>query len=58
MLAELEPTTATEALLAAQMVGSQRLAMTFLARSTLDGQTIEGADANVLRATRLMRLFN
>jgi hypothetical protein len=32
--------------------------MTFLARATLDGQTIDGVDANVLRATRLMRLFN
>jgi len=58
MLAELQPTTATEALLAAQMVGTQRLAMTFLASSTLEGQTVQGADAHILRATRLMRLFN
>jgi hypothetical protein len=58
MLAELQPTNATEALLAAQMVGTQRLAMKFLQRATLDGQTFEGTDANVLRATRLMRLFN
>jgi hypothetical protein len=57
MLAELQPATATEAMLAAQMVGTQRLAMTFLSRATLDGQTSQAVDANVLRATRLMRLF-
>ena len=57
-LVELQPTTATEALLAAQMVGAQRLATTFLKRATLEGQTIEGVHANVLLATRLMRLFN
>lgn len=58
MLAELQPATATEALLAAQMVGAQRLAMTFLVGATLDGQTVDGVDRNVLRATRLMRIFN
>lgn len=57
-LAELEPATATEAMLAAQMVGAQRLAMTYLARATAEGQTSDGIDRNVLRATRLMRLFN
>ena len=40
------------------MVGTQRLAMTFLTRATLEGQTVESVDANVARATRLMRLFN
>jgi hypothetical protein len=58
MLAELQPTTATEALLAAQMIGTQRLAMTFLERALLEDQTVDGVDRNVLRATRLMRLFN
>lgn len=58
MLAELQPTTVTEASLAAQMVGTQRLAMTFLKRSTLVGLTTEAIDANTLRATRLMHLFN
>ncbi len=57
-LAELEPRTATEAMLAVQMIGAQRTAMKFLERATLPGQTSEGMDANVLRATRLMRLFN
>jgi hypothetical protein len=56
MLAELQPTTATESLLAAQMIGAQRLAMKFMARAVLPGQPFEGVDANVLRATRLMRL--
>lgn len=32
--------------------------MTFLERATLDGQTVVGADANALRAPRLMRIFN
>lgn len=58
MVAELEPATATEAMLAAQMVGAQRAAMRFLGRALLEGQTTEGIDANVSRAARLMRLFN
>ena len=58
MLAELQPTTATEALLAAQMVSTQRLAMTFLRSSELEGQTVQAVDSHILRATRLMRLFN
>lgn len=58
MLAELEPKTATEALLAAQMVGVQRLVMLLVRRAALDGQTAEGVDANVLGASRLMRVFN
>lgn len=57
-LAELEPATATEALLAAQMVGAQRMAMTFMRRALFDGQTQEGVDVNVARATRVMRVFN
>jgi hypothetical protein len=40
-----------------QMVGAQRLAMRFLAQATREGQTPVVVDANVLRATRLMRLF-
>lgn len=58
MLAELQPATATEAMLAAQMVGTQRAAMTFLERAMNPDQTLAGVDANVLRATRLMRLFS
>jgi len=58
MLGELQPRTATESLLAAQMIGAQRLAMTFLERAMLKDQTSEGIDANILRATRLMRVFN
>jgi hypothetical protein len=58
MLAELEPKTATELLLAAQMVGAQRLAMEFMVRATHPQQTTDCVDRNVLRATRLMRLFN
>ena len=58
MLAELEPSTATESMLAAQMVGSQRAAMRFLEGSMMPGQTPEAIDANVNRAAKLMRVFN
>jgi hypothetical protein len=57
MVAELEPETATQAMLAAQMVGAHRAVMIFLYRATLPGQTFDGTDANVQRAARLMRLF-
>jgi hypothetical protein len=39
------------------MIGVHEAALLFLRRATLEGQTFQGADANVLRATRLMRLF-
>jgi len=58
MVGELEPASATEALLAAQMVGAQRSAMKFLRRALLEDQPSEGVDRNVNRAVRLMRLFN
>lgn len=57
LIAELEPTNPTEALLAVQMFGVHEAALLFLQRATLEGQTFEGNNANVLRATRLMRLF-
>ncbi len=57
-VAELQPTSAAETMLAAQMVGTQRLAMEFMRRATGEGQTIDGADRNVNRATKLMRVFN
>ena len=57
MFRELEPESGTEALLAAQMIGTQQLAMRFLQRAAADGQTFEGINANVTRAIRLMRLF-
>ena len=57
LLAELQPETATETMLAVQMVGVHKTALTFMHRATVDGQTAEGADRNVLRVTRLMRLF-
>jgi hypothetical protein len=56
-LGELQPENATQALLAVQMIGVHHAAVLFLYRATLQGQTFDGADANVLRATRLMRLF-
>ena len=58
MMAGLRPTNATEALLAVQMVGVHNAAIQFLANATSTDQTADGSDANVLRATRLMRIFN
>lgn len=57
-LREMEPKNATEAMLAVQMFGTHNAAVMFLQRATADGQTFEGVEATVLRATRLMRLFN
>lgn len=57
MLAALKPTSALETMLAVQMVGACEAALKFLANATGTGQTLEGANANVLLATRLMRLF-
>ena len=57
MLAELQPATATEAMLAAQMVGTHRAAMMFLTNATKPEDSIDCRDRNVLRALRLMGLF-
>ena len=52
-----QPTTATEAMLAAQMVGTHRAAMMFLTNATKPEDSFDSRDRNVLRALRLMRLF-
>jgi hypothetical protein len=57
MLAELQPANAMEALLAVQMFGVHEAALLFLKRATCEGQTFDGTDANVVRATKLLRLF-
>ncbi len=44
-------------MLAAQMIGTHRAAMMFLASAMKPENTYEGRDRNVLRALRLMRLF-
>ena len=56
-MAEMAPQNATEAMLAVQMIAANDAALLFLRRATADGQTVEGADADVLRATWLMRVF-
>jgi hypothetical protein len=58
MMTALEPSNATESLLAVQMVGVHYAATQFLANAMGKGQPVDGPDANLLRATRLMRLFN
>jgi hypothetical protein len=57
-LMEIGPKGATESLLAVQMMGVHNAALMFLSSATADGQDFEARDANVLRAVRLMRLFN
>lgn len=57
-IGEMKPASASEAMLAVQMIGVHDAVVEFLRRATIDGQTVEGVDANVLRATKLMRLFN
>ncbi|HXM22204.1 MAG TPA: hypothetical protein VN948_13180 [Terriglobales bacterium] len=57
-IAEMAPQNGTEAMLATQMIAANDAALMFLQRATLADQTFEGCDANVLRATRLMRVFS
>ena len=52
------PQNVTEAMLATQMIAANDAALMFLRRATLDNQTFDGIEANVYRATRLMRIFN
>ena len=56
-LTEMEPSNATEAMLALQMIAVHDAVLLFLMRATQENQTFEGSDANVLRATRLMQVF-
>ena len=39
------------------MIAANDAALLFLRQATADDQTVQGSDTNVLRATRLMRLF-
>ncbi len=58
LIAEMAPQNVTEAMLATQMIAANDAALMFLSRATLDNQTFDGIEANVRRATRLMRIFN
>lgn len=58
VMAEMAPQNATEAMLATQMIAAHDAALMFLRRATLDSQTFDGIEANVHRASRLMRIFN
>jgi hypothetical protein len=57
-LEEMKPEGVLQSMLAVQMIGVHNTAIKFLMRAVYKDQTFDGADANVLRATRLMRLFN
>lgn len=54
---EMAPQCLTEAMLASQMIATHEAATMFLWRATQNDQGTESIDANVLRATRLLRLF-
>lgn len=56
-ISEMGAKNLTEAMLSTQMLAVHDAALMYLHRSQVEGQTVEGADGNVLRATRLMRLF-
>jgi hypothetical protein len=53
----INPRDELEGLLAVQMVGTHNLAMEFLRRAVLKGQTVGGIDANTNRATKLLQTF-
>jgi hypothetical protein len=57
-LAEMKPQNLTEAMLSSQMIAVNDAVHLFLGRATLPNQGTEATDLNVLRATRLMRVFN
>lgn len=57
-MAEMAPQNATEAMLAVQMLATHDAALMFMRCATVLGQSTEAADGHVLRATRLMRVFN
>jgi hypothetical protein len=57
-LGQIKPEGALQSMLAVQMIGVYNSAVRFLMRASEEGQTMEGADANVQRAVRLLRLFN
>ncbi len=57
MLEEIGPQNVTEAMLATQMIAANDLAMMFMYRASQKEQPSEIIDANISRATRLMRVF-
>lgn len=58
VMAEIAPANAIEAMLATHLLGVNDAAMIFLAEALKVNKHPETIDANLLRATRLMRLFN
>jgi hypothetical protein len=53
---EMAPQNVIEATLAVQMIATNDAALMFLRRATTEGQSLAGAEASVLGATRLLRL--
>jgi hypothetical protein len=58
MMAEMAPQNMTEAMLSIQMIAVNEAALMYLSRATLPDQHPHCIDPNVIRATRLMRIFN
>ncbi|MBC7949079.1 MAG: hypothetical protein H7Y42_14430 [Chitinophagaceae bacterium] len=54
---QIKPKGALESLLAVQMIGCHNAAVEMMKRALLSEQTTDGVDANINRATKLMRTF-
>lgn len=57
-LREMEPSNATECMLAVQMIAVHNAVVQSMLGAISGNQRLAGKDTNVLRAIRLMRLFN
>jgi hypothetical protein len=56
-MADLAPSNGIEGMLAVQMLAAHNAALMFLNRATIKEQHPEAIDSNVIRASRLMRVF-
>ena len=56
-IAELAPQNGAEGMLSVQLIAVHNAALMFLHRATLEKQEPEAVDRNVIRASRLMRVF-
>jgi hypothetical protein len=57
MMEAIAPQNATEALLSIQMLAIHEAALRFLMYATQEGQDLDAANASILQATRLARMF-
>jgi len=57
LLEGIDPRDAVEGMLAVQMVTAHNAAMRCMRLASLDGQSFQGAESNINRATKLMRTY-